>query len=100
MCIFKLIIIIIIYFFAFYRNLCLVCLFIKVDKLQFQNKIFEETDKMEEWLKITLCVSLFSTFRDFRPVDSFYASYLTSPAVNFTTQQVSFSITYTLLFLQ
>ncbi|XP_025190767.1 thiamine transporter 2-like isoform X2 [Melanaphis sacchari] len=44
---------------------------------------------MEEWLKITLCVSLFATFRDFRPVDSFYTSYLTSPAVNFTAEQVT-----------
>lgn len=44
---------------------------------------------MEEWLKISLCVSLFATFRDFRPVDSFYTSYLTSPAVNFTTEQVT-----------
>ncbi|XP_027849395.1 thiamine transporter 2-like isoform X1 [Aphis gossypii] len=44
---------------------------------------------MEEWLKITLCVSLFATFRDFRPVDSFYTSFLTSPAVNFTAEQVT-----------
>ncbi|KAF0770559.1 thiamine transporter 2-like [Aphis craccivora] len=44
---------------------------------------------MEEWLKITLCVSLFASFRDFRPVDSFYTSYLTSPAVNFTAEQVT-----------
>lgn len=47
---------------------------------------------MEEWLKITICVSLFASFRDFRPVDSFYTSYLTSPAVNFTSQQVSINI--------
>lgn len=71
-----------------------------VDKSFFQNKIFEEPDKMEEWLKITLCISLFALFRDFRPVDSFYTSYLTSPAVNFTAEQVSFYITYALLFLQ
>lgn len=71
-----------------------------VEKLYFQNKIIEESDKMEEWLKITLCVSLFATFRDFRPVDSFYTSYLTSPAVNFTAEQVSLSINYSLLFLQ
>ncbi|KAL4091352.1 hypothetical protein QTP88_026054 [Uroleucon formosanum] len=44
---------------------------------------------MEEWLKITLCISLFALFRDFRPVDSFYTSYLTSPAVNFTAEQVT-----------
>lgn len=46
---------------------------------------------MEERIIITLCVSLFAIFRDFRPVDSFYTSYLTSPAVNFTTEQVSFN---------
>lgn len=46
-------------------------------------------ENMREWVKITLCVSLFASFRDFRPVDSFYTSYLTSPAVNFTTEQVS-----------
>ncbi|VVC24928.1 Reduced folate carrier,Major facilitator superfamily domain [Cinara cedri] len=45
--------------------------------------------EMENWLKITLYVSLFACFRDFRPVDSFYTSYLTSPAVNFTSEQVS-----------
>lgn len=44
---------------------------------------------MEEWMKVTICVSLFAIFRDFRPVDSFYSSYLTSPAVNFTVEQVS-----------
>lgn len=43
---------------------------------------------MEEWLKVTLCVSLFASFRDFRPVDPFYTSYLASPAVNFTAKQV------------
>jgi len=74
----------------------LLCTFLLWQK----NKTFEEPDKMEEWLKITLCVSLFATFRDFRPVDSFYTSYLTSPAVNFTAEQVSFNITYALLFLQ
>lgn len=44
---------------------------------------------MEEWIKITIFVSLFACFRDFRPVDSFYTTYLTSPAVNFTAEQVS-----------
>lgn len=48
---------------------------------------------MEEWLKISIFVSLFASFRDFRPVDSFYASYLTSPAVNFTVEQVSWNRT-------
>lgn len=43
---------------------------------------------MKEWLIITLCVSFYASFRDFRPVDSFYTSYLTSPAVNFTAKQV------------
>jgi len=43
---------------------------------------------MKEWVKITLFVSLFASFRDFRPVDSFYATYMTSPAVNFTAEQV------------
>lgn len=45
---------------------------------------------MEEWIKITILISLFACFRDFRPVDSFYTSYLTSPAVNFTSEQVSY----------
>uniref|UniRef100_A0A2S2QP34 Thiamine transporter 2 n=1 Tax=Sipha flava TaxID=143950 RepID=A0A2S2QP34_9HEMI len=44
---------------------------------------------MKEWIKVTICVSLFAIFRDFRPVDSFYSSYLTSPAVNFTIEQVT-----------
>lgn len=47
---------------------------------------------MEEWVKIVLCVSLFASFRDFRPVDSFYATYMTSSAVNFTAEQVIVNI--------
>ncbi|XP_050541509.1 thiamine transporter 2-like isoform X2 [Daktulosphaira vitifoliae] len=44
---------------------------------------------MEEWIKITLYLCMFAFFRDFRPVDSFYTAYLSSPAVNFTSEQIS-----------
>lgn len=57
----------------------------------------QKPDTMKEWLTITLCVSFFVGFRDFRPVDSFYTSYLTSPAVNFTTKQVSHVTNYNIV---
>ncbi|XP_050427127.1 thiamine transporter 2-like isoform X2 [Adelges cooleyi] len=44
---------------------------------------------MEDWIKVTLFLCTFAFFRDFRPVDPFYTAYLTSPAVNFTTTQIT-----------
>ncbi|XP_050425167.1 thiamine transporter 2-like [Adelges cooleyi] len=44
---------------------------------------------MKEWKKISLFVCVFAFVREFRPIEPFYAAYLTSPAINITLIEVS-----------
>lgn len=43
---------------------------------------------MENWKKITICVAVFAFVREFRPIEPFYAAYMTSPLINCTVEQV------------
>lgn len=44
--------------------------------------------KMENWKKISLFVGVFAFVREFRPIEPFYAAYMTSPYINCTVEQV------------
>ncbi|VVC26728.1 Reduced folate carrier,Major facilitator superfamily domain [Cinara cedri] len=43
---------------------------------------------MENWKKITFFVAVFAFVREFRPIEPFYAAYMTSPYINCTVEQV------------
>lgn len=43
---------------------------------------------MESWKKITIFVAVFAFVREFRPIEPFYAAYMTSPLINCTVEQV------------
>ncbi|XP_050524430.1 thiamine transporter 1-like isoform X2 [Daktulosphaira vitifoliae] len=43
---------------------------------------------MENWKKISLFVGVFAFAREFRPIEPFYAAYMTSPYVNCTVEQI------------
>ncbi|XP_050425168.1 thiamine transporter 1-like [Adelges cooleyi] len=43
---------------------------------------------MENWKKISLFVGVFAFVREFRPIEPFYAAYMTSPYINCTVEQV------------
>lgn len=43
---------------------------------------------MESWKKITFLVGVFAFAREFRPIEPFYAAYMTSPYINCTVDQV------------
>lgn len=42
-----------------------------------------------EWKKITLIICFFVMLREFRPVEPFFTTYLNSPPLNYTTQQIN-----------
>lgn len=44
---------------------------------------------MSDFSKVAFIICAFVTMREFRPVEPFFTSYLTSPPLNFTTEQVS-----------
>lgn len=44
---------------------------------------------MKKWKKISLFVCVFAFVREFRPIEPFYAAYMTSPAINITLIQTS-----------
>ncbi|XP_008180091.1 thiamine transporter 2 isoform X2 [Acyrthosiphon pisum] len=44
---------------------------------------------MKKWKKISLFVCVFAFVREFRPIEPFYAAYMTSPAINITLTQTS-----------
>lgn len=48
----------------------------------------ENGTKMENWKKISLFVGIFAFAREFRPIEPFYAAYMTSPLINCTVEQV------------
>uniref|UniRef100_A0A2S2PWR7 Thiamine transporter 2 n=1 Tax=Sipha flava TaxID=143950 RepID=A0A2S2PWR7_9HEMI len=43
---------------------------------------------MENWKKISFFVGVFAFIREFRPIEPFYAAYMTSPLINCTVEQV------------
>jgi len=43
---------------------------------------------MESWKKITFLVGVFAFVRELRPIEPFYAAYMTSPYINCTVEQV------------
>lgn len=43
---------------------------------------------MENWKKITIFVAVFAFIRELRPIEPFYAAYMTSPLINCTVEQV------------
>lgn len=45
---------------------------------------------MENWKKISLFVGVFAFAREFRPIEPFYAAYMTSPYINCTVEQVMY----------
>lgn len=44
---------------------------------------------MKKWKKISLFVCVFAFVRELRPIEPFYAAYMTSPAINITLTQTS-----------
>lgn len=50
---------------------------------------------MKKWKKISLFVCVFAFVREFRPIEPFYAAYMTSPAINITLTQVKYYTLYT-----
>jgi hypothetical protein len=49
---------------------------------------FSNQRKMENWKKISFFVGVFAFIREFRPIEPFYAAYMTSPLINCTVEQV------------
>lgn len=49
---------------------------------------------MENWMKISFFVGVFAFAREFRPIEPFYAAYMTSPYINCTVEQVIFEYFY------
>ncbi|XP_025195930.1 thiamine transporter 2-like [Melanaphis sacchari] len=43
---------------------------------------------MDNWKKISFLVGVFAFAREFRPIEPFYAAYMTSPYINCTVEQV------------
>jgi len=43
---------------------------------------------MDNWMKISFLVGVFAFVREFRPIEPFYAAYMTSPYINCTVEQV------------
>ncbi|XP_060841826.1 thiamine transporter 2-like [Rhopalosiphum padi] len=43
---------------------------------------------MDNWKKISFLVGVFAFIREFRPIEPFYAAYMTSPYINCTVEQV------------
>uniref|UniRef100_A0A2S2R7N8 Thiamine transporter 2 n=1 Tax=Sipha flava TaxID=143950 RepID=A0A2S2R7N8_9HEMI len=44
---------------------------------------------MKKWKSVSLFVCVFAFAREFRPIEPFYAAYMTSPAINITLTQTS-----------
>lgn len=58
----------------------------------FEHRCHEYNTKMESWKKITFFVAVFAFVREFRPIEPFYAAYMTSPYINCTVEQVRYYI--------